>query len=222
MSMSLTRAFGLSMVVCLVAVLAAPALAAGPAHGRPFFPASRGTAANGLAGRGISLVTTLQAMGFPVLSPMALLLPVERAIERVVLPSPGNPVAVPGHFTRGPPWSANRTALPFSTAVRGVSGTREVGFAGNLTTYLGGKGYDVSDLNAALSNARMALAGSNLTAFGEAMRVYRSDLNAKITAGTLNSTVIRDYLKTLPVMHRPLAGRYVHARMMRGSWRSRW
>jgi hypothetical protein len=79
------------------------------------------------------------------------------------------------------------------------------GLAENLTAYLGGKGYDVTDMNAALTDARTALASSNLTAFGSAMRSFRKDLNAKIVTGTINRSVISDFLKTLPAPQ-PVAG----------------
>jgi hypothetical protein len=72
-----------------------------------------------------------------------------------------------------------------------------LGFAENLTAYLAGKGYDVSDLNAALSDARTALAGPNTTAFRVALRTFQGDLNAKVTAGTINRTVVQDYLNTV-------------------------
>jgi hypothetical protein len=71
-----------------------------------------------------------------------------------------------------------------------------VGYAENLTAYLAGKGYDVSDLSAAISDAHTALGSSNMTALGSAMMAFRRDLDAKVTAGTINRTVIQDYLKT--------------------------
>ena len=215
-----TRAVGLSLVVCLVAALAAPALAAGPAHAGHAFPVSRGPGMTGLAGRGIGLITLLQAGALPVFGPLALLLPVGRALGRAVLPSPVHPTTA-GRTMRGPAWPARRAALPFSTSAREALGTRELGSAQNLTSYLGVKGYDVSDLNAALSSAQTALGGSNLTAFREALTAYRTDLGAKISSGTLNRTVLQDYLKTLSVAHPWPAGGYIHNRMRWGSWRYR-
>jgi hypothetical protein len=223
MSRSWTRVLGLSMVACLLAILAAPALAAGPAHYGPSFPAPRGRGMTGLAGRGMNLFTTLQVAGLPVIGPLAVLMPVERAVESLILPSSReNPLAFAGNRSRMAAWSGNRTTIPLSRVGRGVSGTMEMGFAANLTAYLGGKGYDVADLNAALTDARTALAGSNLTAFRRAMMSFMEDLNAKISAGTVNRTVIQDYLETLPVVHQAPAGRYVRVRMMRSAWRSRW
>ena len=90
-----------------------------------------------------------------------------------------------------------------------------VGFAGNLTAYLAGKGYDVSDLNAALSDARAALTGSNTTALRVAMRTFQSDLNAKVTAGTINRTVIQEYLKTVSSGDSGFRAREIPAREMR-------
>jgi hypothetical protein len=91
----------------------------------------------------------------------------------------------------------------------------EVGLAENLTAYLAGKGYDVSDLNAALSDARTALAGSNTTVLKGAMRTFQSDLFAKVAAGTLNRTVIQDYLKTVSPGNSGLRAREVPGRGMR-------
>jgi hypothetical protein len=97
--------------------------------------------------------------------------------------------------------SFNESAFPRYLASRGQTGAAALGHAENLTAYLGGKGYEIADLNEALSVARTALAASNLTAFRGAMMTFREDLNTKITAGTMNRTVIQDYLKTLPAMH---------------------
>ena len=201
MSSSWTRAVGLSMTVCLIAILAAPALAADPFHGRIASPASRGTGFTGLQGRGANLLTSLQLMGFPVAGPLVLLSEAKNIILRFVNPSSkGTAGALIGNLRSGlNPRAFNRATLPAYPAGRGAAGTMGVGFAENLSAYLAGKGYDVSDLNAALSDARTARAGSNTTALRVAMRTFQSDLNAKVTAGTINRTVIQDYLKTVSV-----------------------
>ncbi|HUK39161.1 MAG TPA: hypothetical protein VLV30_08620 [Methanomicrobiales archaeon] len=193
MSSSWTGALGLSLIVCLIASLAAPALAAAPSHGR--FGAGTSLRGPGMAihARGMHVLSSLQLMSFPVVGPLIAAAYAERAIQRFVHPSPTvKPVQGTGFR------AFNRSARPSPTGFGGAAGERSLGSAENLTTYLGGKGYDVTDLNSALADARTALAGSNLTAFGSAMGSFRKDLNAKIAAGTLNRTVVQDYYRTLP------------------------
>jgi hypothetical protein len=201
MSSPWTRAFGLSMIVCLIVILAAPAMAADPYHGRPVSPVTRRIGTPGLLGRGMNIFASLQVMGFPVVGPLAMLSEAKNVIQRFVTPSPRGQA---GNFTWNlrSGWSSpafNRSTLPMYAAYRSAAGAMEVGFAENLTAFLGEKGYDVADLTAALSDAHAALAGSNVIALGSAMRTFRADLDAKVMAGTINGTVIQDYLKTLPM-----------------------
>jgi hypothetical protein len=155
----------------------------------------------------MQLLSSLQLMGIPVVGPLAALCSAGQAIRRFIFPlSRVNPVAFSGNPPEGLSWTANRSALPGYHAFRGAApGAMAIGFAENLTASLGGKGYNVSDLNGALSDARTALAGGNTTAFGSAMRSFRRDLGAKVAAGTIGRMVIEDYLKTLTGMH-PAAG----------------
>lgn len=199
MSSSWTRIFGFSMIVCLVALLAAPAMAAGPFHGRITSPVSRGIGA-GVLGHGMNIFSSLQVMAFPVVGPLAVVMEAKNVIQRFINPSSrGMTGAFTGNYRPGrSPWALRRTTLSVYPASRGAAGTMGIGFAENLTGYLRGKGYNVSDLNAALSNVKADLASSNLTALGSSMRTFQSDLNAKIAAGTMNRTVIQDYLKTMP------------------------
>ena len=197
MSSSWTRVFVLSMIVCLVTLLAAPAMAAGPFHGRPASPVRR-TGTSGMIGRGMNVFTSLQVMGYPLVGPLVLLSDAKNVVERFIHPSSRG---MPGTFTRNyhTGWSprvSGRPTVPAYPASRVAAGTMGIGFAENLTGYLGGQGYDVSDLNAALADAKAALASSNLTALASSMRTFQTDLNAKIAAGTINRTVIQDYLKT--------------------------
>jgi len=217
MSSSWTRAFGLSMTVCLIAILAAPALAADPFHGSIAFPVSRGTGLTGLQGRGANLLTSLQVMGFPVVGPLALLSGARNIIQRFVNPSSKVTTgALIRNFHSGlNPGTLYRSTLPAYPARMGTPGTMGVGFAENLTAYLAGKGYDVSGLNAALSDARTALAGSNTTALRVALRTFQSDLNAKVTGGTINRTVVQEYLKTVSPGAGGFRARGVPARAMR-------
>ncbi|MDD1665468.1 MAG: hypothetical protein LUQ32_08920 [Methanomicrobiales archaeon] len=217
MSSSWTRAFGLSMTVCLIAILAAPALAADSFHGRIVSPVSRGTGLTGLQGRGANLFTSLQVMGFPVVGPLALLSGAKNIIQRFVNPaSRGTAGTLVRNLRTG--WNQrtfNRSTLPAYPARMGTPGTAGIGFAENLTAYLAGKGYDVSDLNPALSDARTALADSNTTALRVAMRTFQGNLNAKVTAGTINRTVIQDYLKTESSVDSGFRAREIPARGMR-------
>jgi hypothetical protein len=225
MSSSWTRAVVLSMTVCLIAILAAPALAAGPYHGRPASPVSRRIGTAGLAGHGMTIFASLLVMGFPVVGPLVVLSEAKNVIQRFINPSSRGTVgASTGNLhPRWSPGTINRTTLPAYPAWRGTPGTGGVGLAENLTAYLAGRGYNVSDLNTAISDAHAALASSNLTALGSAMMSFRRDLDAKVGAGTINGTVIRDYLKTMPAGNwgirtgrGPVGG--MGARRMGASW----
>ena len=217
MLISWTRAFVLSMTVCLIAILAAPALAADPFHGRIASPVSRGPGFTGLQGRGATLLTSLQLIGYPVVGPL-LFIPMARNIfQRFVNPSSkgtGGALIRNLHPVLNPV-TVSRPALPAYPTWRGTQGTVGLGFAENLTAYLAGKGYDVSDLNAALSDARTALAGPNTTAFRVALRTFQGDLNAKVTAGTINRTVVQDYLNTVSTGYGGFRARGEPARAMR-------
>ena len=222
MSISWTRAFGLSMTVCLIAILAAPALAADPFQGRIATSVSRGSGFTGFQGRGANLLTSVGLMAFPLVGPLMLLPVARNIVQRFVNPSskgiPGaltrnlHPGMNPGTFSRSTP-----SAYP---AGRGTTGTMGVGFAENLTAYLAGKGYEVSDLNSALSDARTALAGSNTTALRVALRTFQTDLNAKVTAGTINRTAVQDYLETVSPWAGGFRARGMSARAMRMPGRS--
>jgi hypothetical protein len=221
MSISWTRAFGLSMTVCLIAILAAPALAADPFHGRIATPVSRGQGLTGFQGRGVNLLTSLELMAFPLVGPLMLLPVAKNIIQRFVNPSSkGTAGTLIRNLPPGMnPETFNRSGLAYP-AWRGTTGTMGVGFAENLTAYLAGKGYDVSDLNSALSQARTALAGSNTTALRVALRTFQADLNAKVTAGTINRTAVQDYLETVSPWAGGFRARGMSARAMRMPGRS--
>ncbi len=165
----MTRVFGLSMIVCLVAILAAPAMAAGPSHGGMMSPVAGRIGTAGMSGRGMHILSSLQLMAFPVVGPLAAVLEAKNVIQRFIHPSSGSIMgSFPGNLRPGlNPAVINRTAFPLYPAMGGAQGTAAVGYEENLTAYLAGKGYDVSDLSAALTDARAALAGSNLTALGK-------------------------------------------------------
>lgn len=200
MSSSWTRAVVLSMIVCLIAILAAPAMAAGSYHGRIASPVSRRIGTAGMWGHGMNIFTSLLVMGLPLVGPIAMLSEAKKVIQRFINPSSrGTAGALTGNLH--PRWSSgtfNRTTLPAYPVWKGAPGTVAVGYAENLTAYLAGKGYDVADLNADLSGVHAALASSNTTALGSAMMTFRKDLDAKVTAGTMNRTVIQDFLRTMP------------------------
>ena len=205
MSSSWISVTGLSLAVCLLAALAAPALAAGPAQAHPPFSGSRGTGSAALSGQGIRLLPSALVMGIPLAIPLAAISFAEHAVQRFVSPSHGvngfTGSITPGMGLR----SLNRSAFP----PMGQAGVGGIGPAGNLTAYLRGKGYNVTDLNAALTRAGTALRSSNMTEYRSAMMTFRKDLDAKVTAGTINQTVIRDYLKTLsPGTNGPMVRRF--------------
>ena len=139
-------------------------------------------------------------MAFPVVGPLAAVVEAKNIIQRFIRPSSaGFSGTFPGNLRPGLNRGAfNRTALPLYPAPGGAQGTAAVGYEENLTAYLAGKGYDVSDLSAAISDANTAISGSNLTALRSAMMTFQRDLNAKVAAGTINRTVIQDFAKTMP------------------------
>jgi hypothetical protein len=161
------------------------------------------------------LLTSLLVMGVPVVGPVALLSYAEHAIQRLIFPS-STVRKLPGNLTwRTGSQVFNESALPQHLVLHGQTGAGALGFAENLTAYLGGKGYEVTDLDAALSGARTALAGSNMTAFRIAMMSFRKDLDAKIVAGAINRTVIGDFLRTIHRMDSAGPGQEPYGRGLR-------
>ena len=209
------RGVALSLVVCTVALLAAPALAAGPASGRAVSGIlQRSPVPGGLAGKGQHLLTSLQILSFPVAGPLAALTWAGRAVYRALHPaalhqaSGGRSAAFHGHFpSRYGIRSMYRPSFPATSGFRGRGGIGEIGAAENLTAYIGGKGYDVTDLEAALLEARTALAASNTTAYRAAMMTFRKDIGTKVTAGTIPRMVIGEYLRTLSSANHVPGGR---------------
>jgi len=201
----MTRGIALSFAVCTIALLAAPALAAGPTHGGAGFTLPwRSTVSTNPAGMGLHLFTLLQVMAIPVAGPLIALSWAGRPLHRFLSTALGaKPAIFPRNFSRGIGlWGLNRSAFPAGPGFRIQNGVMGIAAAENLTTYLHSKGYNVSDLDTSLSVARAALAGSNLTAYRTAMGTFRKDLEIKITAGTINQSVILDYLKALPAANR--------------------
>ena len=205
MSGSLTRCLALSLAVCCVTLLAAPAFAAGPSHGLSS-PAMqrRSPVSAGFAGRGIHLFTSLEAMALPAAGPLLALTWAGRVAGRFLFPMRGtNPVGFIRNLSRGTgPRAMNRSAFPGYQGSPGAATFMGIGASENLTASLAGKGYDVADMQAALSRARTALAASNTTAYRAAMTAFREDLGTKVAAGTIPRTAIADYLKTLPAANR--------------------
>ncbi len=202
MPSSWTRPLGVSMIVCLVVTLAVPALAAGPFHGRTVSCFEGREWMRGTPG-GFPVLNSLQLMGIPVVGPISGLLTAGRVIQRFIFPTPsGNPVPFTGNYSHGTrPGAMNRPADYRFSAPGMTTLTRQVGLAENLTAYLGGKGYNVSDLEGTITDAHDAIASSNLTALGNAVKSFRREINAKIESGTINRTVIGDFLKTFPANH---------------------
>jgi len=62
--------------------------------------------------------------------------------------------------------------------------------AENLTTTLQQKGVDVTNLNAALANAKTALQNADTTAFKDAMKTFNQDIQAGIKSGSIDKSVL--------------------------------
>ncbi|HVN65173.1 MAG TPA: hypothetical protein VMT31_01010, partial [Methanomicrobiales archaeon] len=136
MSGSMTRYLALSLAVCCVTLLAAPALAAGPSHGLPATAMQRASPASaGFAGRGIHLFTSLEAMAIPAAGPLVALAWAGRAVGRFLLPMRGTN---PGGFTRNLSHgtglrAVNRSAFPGYQGSGGMGISMGIGTSENLT-----------------------------------------------------------------------------------------
>ena len=60
----------------------------------------------------------------------------------------------------------------------------------NLTTTIGQKGVDVTNLNAALANAKSAIQNADATAFKDAMKTFNQDIQAGIKNGSIDKSVL--------------------------------
>lgn len=192
------------MVVCMLAVLAVPALAADPSQDRDTFATRRGLGLPAPLRFAGTLITSLPVIGIPLGGIL-----VARSLAESVLHHP-----VTGHlggrFTgldrglrrRMGAEIISRSAVSVLHQPLNMSeaGAARISAAENLTAYLGGKGYEVTDLDASLPEARSAIQTSNITAFRSAMNTFMRDLNVMVVSGTVNRTVIQQFLKTQPTM----------------------
>ena len=65
-----------------------------------------------------------------------------------------------------------------------------LGFAEAQVASLQQKGVDVTDLNAALANAKIAIQNADATAFRDAMKTFRQDIPAGIRNGSIDKSVL--------------------------------
>jgi hypothetical protein len=68
--------------------------------------------------------------------------------------------------------------------------TKMLDRATNLTTTLQQKGVDVTNLNAALANAKSAIQNGDLQAFKDAMKTFNQDIQAGIKDGSIDKPVL--------------------------------
>jgi hypothetical protein len=68
--------------------------------------------------------------------------------------------------------------------------TKMLDKAKNLTTTLQQKGLDVTNLNAALSDAQTAIQNADVTAFKDAMKTFNEDIRAGIKNGSIDKSVL--------------------------------
>jgi hypothetical protein len=204
MSEQWIRVFGISMVVCMLAILAVPALAADPYQDRDTFATRRGLGLPAPLRFAGTLITSIPVIGIPLGGIL-----VARSLAESVLHHPitGNLGGRVTGLDRGlrremGAGTINRSAVSVLHQPLNMSeaGAARISAAENLTVYLGGKGYEVTDLDASLSEARSAIQTSNLTAFRSAMNTFMRELNGLVVAGTVNRTVIQQFLKTQPTM----------------------
>ncbi len=203
------KLIGVSVLVCLAAIVAVPAFAAGQAHqgfqkngANP--PVMNATMETKLLGFAEGQVASLQQKGVDVTNLNAALAIAKNAIQNGdatafkdamktfnqdiqagikdgSIPKP----ALPGTGHQG--FQKNGATPPVLNA---TMETKMLDRATNLTTTLQQKGVDVTTLNAALANAKSAIQNANATAFKDALKTFNQDIQAGIKNGSIDKSVL--------------------------------
>ena len=192
---------GISIFVCLAALVAMPAFAAAPAWGSSTGHAITAAGEAKLLGFAENLTSTLGQNGVNVDNLNSAIESAQSAIAssnttafmdamktfnqdvQAGIKSGSIPKTALQGMGPGPDGfrKSGTTAPVMNTAME----TKMLGFADNLTASLQGKDVNDPNLNAALGNAQIAIQDSNSSAFMNAMKLFGQDIQAGIKDGSI-------------------------------------
>ncbi len=203
------RLIGVSILVCLAAIVAVPAFAAGTSHqgfqkngATP--QVMNATMENKLLGFAENRTASLQQKGVDVTNLNAALAKAKSAIQNGDLQAFKDAMQTFNQDIQAgiKDGSIPKTALPTTErqgfqkngatppVLNATMETKMLERMQNLTTTIGQKGVDVTNLNAALANAKSAIQNADATAFKDAMKTFNQDIQAGIKNGSIDKSVL--------------------------------
>jgi SOS response regulatory protein OraA/RecX len=214
------RLIGVSIFVCLAAIVAVPAFAAAPAHGSSAGHTINGTGEAKILGFAENLTASLQQKGVDVTNLNAALTNAQSAIQnadatafkdamktfdqeiqagirngsisKTALQGTGHQCFQKSGVTLPAMNTTVEKRMPgFAENLTPTMETKMLGFAENLTASLQQKGADVTNLNAALTNAQSAIQNADATAFKDAMKTFDQEIQAGLRNGSIDKSVLR-------------------------------
>ncbi len=198
------KLIGVSILVCLAALIAMPAFAAAPSHDSSTGHAMNAAGEAKLLGFAENRTTALGQNGVDVTNLNAVLANAQTAIQN------GNATAfkdamktfnqdiqagikdgsIPKTAPQGTGYQGFQKSGATPPVMNATMETKMLGKEENLTTTLQQKGVDVTNLNAALTSAQSAIQDGNATAFKDAMKTFNQDIQAGIKSGSIDKSVI--------------------------------
>ena len=203
------KLIGVSILVCLAAIVAVPAFAAGSTHqgfqkngANP--PVMNATMETKLLGFAEDRIASLQQKGVDVTDLTAALASAKSAIQnadatafrdamktfRQDIPAGIRNGSITGSALQGnghQDFQKNRAIPPVLDA---HMETKMLDRAQTLTITLQQKGVAVTGLNAVLANAKIAIENADVTAFKNAMKTFNQDIQAGIRNGSIDKSVL--------------------------------
>ena len=198
------KLIGVSILVCLAAFIAIPAFAAAPAQGSSTGHVITAADEAKLLGFAENRTASLQQKGVDVTNLNAALASAKSAVQNGDLQAFKDAMKT---FNQDIQAGIKDGSIPKPA----LAGTGRQGFqknggnppvlnatmeakmldrATNLTTTLQQKGVDVTNLNAALANAKSAVQSGDLQAFKDAMKTFNQDIQAGIKDGSIDTSVL--------------------------------
>ena len=198
------KLIGVSILVCVAALIAIPAFAAAPAQGSSTGHTMTAAGEAKLLGFADNRTASLQQKGVEVTNLNAALASARSAVQNSDQAAflsamktfnqdiqagikdgsiPQTALAGTGH--QG--FQKNGATPPVLNA---TMETKMLGRAENLTTTLQQKGVDVTNLTASLANAKIAIQNADTTAFKNAMKTFNQDIQAGIKNGSIDKSVL--------------------------------
>jgi len=203
------KLIGVSILVCLAAIVAVPAFAAGSTHqgfqkNGANHPVMNATMETKLLGLAEGQVASLQQKGVDVTDLTAALASAKSAIQnadatafrdamktfRQDIPAGIRNGSITGTALQGNGHQDFQKDRAIPPVLDATMETKMLDRAQNLTTTLQQKGVDVTDLNAALANAKIAIQNADVTAFKNAMKTFNQDIQAGIRNGSIDKSVL--------------------------------